>query len=49
MKVASTSMRTKPRPGMLVRETPQASGMANSAGQQRRAAPSFSELNSAST
>jgi hypothetical protein len=49
MKVASTSMRTKPRPGMLVRDTPQASGIANRPASPADTAPSLSELNSAST
>jgi len=49
MKVASTSMRTRPRPGMLVRETPHASGTANTPASSAAQAPSSSELNSAST
>jgi hypothetical protein len=48
MKVASTSMRTNPRPGMLVLATPQASGIASTPASPAANTPSFSEFSSAS-
>ena len=49
MKVASTITRVKPRPGMSVRATAQASGTAKTPASNADAPPSFSEFISAST
>ncbi len=49
MKVPSTSRRTKPLPGMSVRDTPQASGTANRRQSTDTAAPSTTEFHRAMT
>ena len=48
MNVTSTSMRVRPRPGMLVRATAHASGTAKTPASAADTTPSFSELKSAS-